>query len=50
MIEALIRLEAAKRLEEDMRRYVYDREPERRIKCLEEYRKRALLPPWKPNA
>lgn len=38
------------RLEADMRRYVYDRDPDRRIKCLEQYRERAGLPPWGHNA
>lgn len=33
-------------LEEDMRRYLYDREPDRRIVALERYRERKGLAPW----
>jgi len=34
------------RLEEDMRRYVYDRTPERRLKCLDQYRTRLGHESW----
>lgn len=34
-------------LEGDMRRYVYDRTPERRIACLDAFRERMGLPLWK---
>jgi len=37
---------AAERLEQDMRRYIYDKTPERRIKCLDQYRERLELGPW----
>ena len=33
-------------LEADMRRYLYDRTPDRRLKCLQDYRRRKGLPPW----
>lgn len=39
-------LAAAARLEDDMRRYLYDRTPERRIKCLDQYRERIGLGTW----
>jgi hypothetical protein len=38
--------EAADQLEDDMRRYLYDKMPDRRIACLERYRKRLGLVPW----
>ena len=34
------------RLEDDMRRYLYDRTPDRRLKCLDQYRERKGLPSW----
>jgi hypothetical protein len=38
--------EATARLEQDMRRYVYDKTPDRRIKCLDQYRERLGLESW----
>lgn len=38
--------EAAMRLEADMRRYIFDRTPDRRAACLDRYRERLGLKPW----
>lgn len=38
--------EAAALLEEDMRRYIFDKTPERRRQCLDRYRERLGLPKW----
>lgn len=36
----------AEQLENDMRRYLYDKTPERRIQCLDKYRERLGLDTW----
>lgn len=41
---------AALRLEQDMRRYLYDKDPARRIACLDAYRERLGLIPWSQRA
>ena len=40
---------AVTRLEDDMRRYVYDTTADRRIQCLDAYRERKGLPTWKDS-
>lgn len=37
---------AVDQLEKDMRRYVYDTVPDRRIACLDQYRSRLGVSPW----
>lgn len=38
--------DAANQLEEDMRRYIFDKDPERRRTCLDRYRERLDLDTW----
>jgi len=37
---------AADQLEDDMRRYIFDKTPDRRRQCLDRYRERLGLPKW----
>lgn len=44
---AIVDINPVERLEEDMRRYIFDRTPERRRQCLEQYEQRMGLKAWK---